>query len=95
MAGPALLIPFFSVAARSVGVLLRRWQGVTALIGLVVASGFTFNAMVRQMADTALSLWPLLALACFFCWLKSSSGLGLKCERQKLNEGGKSDQRCY
>jgi len=70
MAGPALLIPFLSVAARSVGVLLRRWQGITALIGLVVASGFTFNAMVRQMADTALNLWPLLALACFFLLAK-------------------------
>ncbi|WP_148252238.1 hypothetical protein [Aidingimonas lacisalsi] len=78
------LAPALLILARSVGVALRKWPSILALTGLVAASGFTFNSMVRQAGETALSLWPLLALACFFllarevlkAWLKIKSKEG-------------------
>ncbi len=63
MAAP--LVPVLLIVGRSVGMALRRWQGIVALAGLIFATGFTFNSMLRQMGDTAISLWPLLSIICF------------------------------
>ncbi|MCE8004407.1 hypothetical protein [Billgrantia ethanolica] len=61
-----IVLPLLVTAGRSVALLLRRWQGVLALTGLIFATGFSLNGMIDQMGKTAVSLWPLLALGCFF-----------------------------
>ena len=52
---------------KGLGHALRSWKGLAAFTGMVVATGFSMNAMIRQAGETALSLWPLIAL--FFLFL--------------------------
>lgn len=52
---------------KGLGYAFRNWSGVAAVTGLIVATGFSVNGMMRQAGETALSLWPLIAL--FFLFL--------------------------
>lgn len=52
---------------KGLGYALRNWSGLAAFTGLIVATGFSVNGMMRQAGETALSLWPLIAL--FFLFL--------------------------
>ncbi|MGM0826275.1 MAG: hypothetical protein ACQEUY_16355 [Pseudomonadota bacterium] len=83
MAAP-IILPLLSLAGRSLIQLMSRWQGVLAAIGLVVASGFTIRELMRQAGETALSLWPLLALACFFFLAKEFIRAWLKVRNKEM-----------
>lgn len=41
----------------------RYWRGILAWAGLIAATGFSFSYFVKQAASSAVSLWPLAALA--------------------------------
>lgn len=68
MAAP--LAPVLWMLGRSLATALRKWPNILALGTLLLAGGFSVKLMLKQMGETALSLWPLLALACFFFLLK-------------------------
>nr|WP_295712169.1 hypothetical protein [uncultured Halomonas sp.] len=83
MAAP-IILPLLSLAGRSLVQLMSRWQGVLAVAGLVLASGFMIKEMMRQAGETALSLWPLLALACFFLLAKEFIRAWLKVRNKEM-----------
>jgi hypothetical protein len=64
------IAPILFMVGRSVATALRKWPGILAFTGLIIATGFTFMAMINQMGETALRLWPILVIACFFLLLK-------------------------
>ncbi|WP_194756638.1 hypothetical protein [Aliidiomarina indica] len=65
-----MAVQFLIPIGRAAIHLARRWQGVLAIIGVTVATGFTLKSMFNQMGQTALSLWPLLLLTFFFLLIK-------------------------
>lgn len=81
------LIPIFTLLGRSLSIALRRWQGIVALTALVFGAGFTFNSMINQMGQTALNLWPLLAMAGFFLLAKEVVRAWMKVKQQQYKIG--------
>ncbi|MFG6667537.1 hypothetical protein ACGK9R_10545 [Halomonas sp. HNIBRBA4712] len=79
-----IILPLLSLAGRSLLQLMRRWPNVLAVTGLIVASGFTIMGMMRQAGETALSLWPLLALASFFFLAKEFIRAWLKVRNKEI-----------
>ena len=47
-------------------VAIKKTPTIVLLATTVVATSFSLSSCTSQVADTALSLWPLLALICFF-----------------------------
>ncbi len=82
------LIPIVVMVGRSVGVALKRWPTIVGLVGLIFATGFMFNAMLRQMGETAISLWPLLMIACLTLILKEVVRAWLKIRQSEIKKGG-------
>jgi len=68
MAGP--LIALLPTAASALKIVFSRWQGILAFTGFFVATTFSINAFISQITDSALRLWPILAIACFFLLMK-------------------------
>lgn len=81
------IAPILMTLGRSVGVALRQWRGIVALTGMIVATGFTFNIMLSQAGKTALALWPLVALICFFLFAKEAFRGWAKIKRLEAEKG--------
>ena len=56
------IIPAWSVLVFA----MKRTRSIVYFVGILAATGFSLSSCTSQVADTALSLWPLLALICFF-----------------------------
>ena len=81
---PLPFLPAMVVTGRILSQVLRRWQGALALIGLVATGGFTLSHFVREAGATALSLWPLLLIACSFWLAKEVVRAYFKLEGKKV-----------
>ena len=68
MAAP--LLPILLTVGRVSKHALTHWQGLLAFAGLAIATSFSFNSFLQQATDSALALWPILSLACFFLLLR-------------------------
>lgn len=83
--------PLLLVAGRALAGALKRPGGLLAFGGVILASGITFNVMLRQMGETALSLWPLLGLACFFFLLKEVVRAWVKIRKYEMDKEAKRE----
>lgn len=60
------LVVLLPMIGRALITMLSRWQGLLALIGVVVATSFSLKMLLSQATSSALSLWPILTMACLF-----------------------------
>lgn len=68
MAVPLIgILPSLAAVLR---ITFTRWQGIIAFTGFFVATTFSVNSFINQATDSALRLWPFLAIGCFFLLLK-------------------------
>ena len=83
------LVQFLAVAGRAVAITLRKWPGLLAAAGFVVTTSFSFSHLVSEVGQTALNLWPLLALACFFVLAREvvKSYFKLQIRKEKKGDG--------
>lgn len=72
--------------AKGVSYAARNWRVALAAMGLIGASGFMFNAMLRQMGETALGLWPLMAMMCAFVLAKEAIRAWIKVRSKELSK---------
>ena len=89
-----MAVPFAPVllaAGRALAEALKRPSALLACGGVILASGITFNGMLRQMGETALSLWPLLGLACFFFLLKEVVRAWVKIRKYEMDKEAKRE----
>ncbi len=84
-----MAIPVIAIAANAAVRLLQHWKGVAALVGLIVATGFTFSGMLWSAGHTARKLWPLLALLALVILVKEFMKNYFYARREKLNQDEK------
>lgn len=68
-------------------VLIKSWPAIVAFTGLILATGFSFAYMLRQAGETALNLWPLVAIACFFFLTKEVVRAWYKIKKKEIESG--------
>ena len=70
--------------------LLSNWRAIVALVGLMLASGFSLKIFVEQLGESASKFWWIGALACVVLlgreFIKGYFALKLKETAAKKNE---------
>ena len=74
---------------KHVGIALKNWKGVLSISGLFATGALSLNAVIRQAGETALSLWPLLALFFLFLFAREVARSYFKAKESAARFGDK------